>query len=364
LIPSSGSNYKNKDNVYAAYASYSNTIKDFGYKLGLRAEGSNYEGELTSTNQTFTNKYPINFFPSLFLSQKLNNKQELQMSYTRRINRPFFMQMIPFIDSTDQLNWSMGNAALKPEFTNSMEMSYTKNFKGNNSILVSLYYKYSTDLITRYLDTISVNGGEAHPVNTYINANSSQSYGAEFTYQNQVAKWWDVNTNVNIYNSKINTDNITGTSQAAMWSWFAKMNNNFKLPANFKLQLSGTFQSKTNMPVNQNQGFMGGPPMGGAQTASQGYIEANYGIDAALQKNFLKNNTASATFSVSDIFGTRKTNQYSYSDYYNQFSHRLGDVPMMRLTFSFRFGQMDASLFKRKNMKADSEGTQNVMQGM
>jgi hypothetical protein len=118
------------------------------------------------------------------------------------------------------------------------------------------------------------------------------------------------------------------------------------------------------MPVNQNMGFMGGPPGGGAQTASQGYIEANYGIDAALQKSFLKNNAASATLSVSDIFGTRKTNQYSYTDYYNQFSHRLGDVPMVRLTFAFKFGQMDASLFKRKNMKGDSEGTQNVMQGM
>jgi hypothetical protein len=60
-----------------------------------------------------------------------------------------------------------------------------------------------------------------------------------------------MNANVNIYNSKINTDNVTETSQDAMWSWFAKINNNFKLPKNFKLQLSGTYQSKTNLPINQ-----------------------------------------------------------------------------------------------------------------
>ena len=172
-----------------------------------------------------------------------------------------------------------------------------------------------------------------------------------------------MNANFNIYNSKINTDNVGGTSQDAMWSWFAKINNNFKLPKNFKIQLSGTYQSKSNLPINQGGGFMAGPPMG-TQTASQGYIKANWGIDAALQKSFLKNNTASATFSVNDIFRTRRYEQYSESTYYIQTNRRLNDVPQMRLTFSFRFGQMDMSLFKRKNMKSESEGSQGAMQGM
>ena len=320
------------------------------------------------TKETFTNKYPISLFPSLFLSQKLKNQQELQMSYTRRVNRPFFMQLIPFIDSTDQLNWSRGNAGLKPEFTNSVEASYTKTFKGNNTLLFSVYYKHSTDLITRFLDTITLASGDKRPINTYINANSGRSAGAEITSQNTLTKWWDMNTNVNLYNSKINTDNITGTSQEAMWSWFAKMNNTFKLPANFKLQLSGTYQSKTNLPVNQNTGGGpggGGPPGGGgAQSSSQGYIRANYGVDAALQKSFLKSNAASLTLAVSDIFATRKFDQYSESNFYIQNNYRLNDVPMFRLTFSFRFGQMDLNLFKRKNMKGESEGAQGAMQGI
>ncbi|MFI5186695.1 MAG: outer membrane beta-barrel protein [Chitinophagales bacterium] len=365
LIPSATSNYKNKDNVYAAYATFTNSIKDFGYKIGLRAESSDYQGELTDTKEKFTNKYPISLFPSVFLSQKLKNKQELQLSYTRRINRPFFMQLIPFIDSTDQLNWSRGNAGLKPEFTNSLEASYSKTFKGNNTFLASVYYKHSTDLITRFLDTITV-GSSKHPINTFVNANSSHSAGAELTTQNTFAKWWDMNANVNIYNSKINTDNITGSSQDAIWSWFAKINSNFKLPKNFKVQLSATYQSKTNLPVNQGGGFGpgGGGPPGGSQSAAQGYIKSNYGVDAALQKSFLKKNAASVTFSVNDIFRTRKFDQYSESTFYIQTSHRLPDVPMMRLTFSFRFGQMDMSLFKRKNMKGDAEGTQGAMQGM
>ncbi len=72
--------------------------------MGLRAESSNYTGELTDTKETFSNKYPVSLFPSLFLSQKLGNNQELQLSYTRRVNRPNFFQLIPFVDSTDKLN--------------------------------------------------------------------------------------------------------------------------------------------------------------------------------------------------------------------------------------------------------------------
>lgn len=367
LSPSATSNYRNKDNVYAAYLSFSSAIKDFGYQVGLRAERSEYTGELTDTKQQFVNNYPISLFPSVFLSQKLQNKQQVQLSYTRRINRPFFMQLIPFIDSTNQLNWTRGNAGLRPEFTNSVEASYSKTFSGNNTIMASVYYKYSTDLITRYLDTVTTASGDKHPISTYVNANSSRSVGAELTSQNTLTSWLDINTNVNVYNSKINTDNISGASQAAMWSWFAKMNSSFKLPYNFKVQLSGTYQSKTNLPVNTGNGNApGGPPApgSGSQSAAQGYIRSNYGVDIALQKSFLKNNAATITFSVNDVFRSRRFDQYSESSFYTQYSHRLNDVPMLRLNFAYRFGQMDMSLFKRKNTKGEAEGAQGAMQGI
>lgn len=362
IVPSSSSNYKNTDHVYAAYATFSNSIKNFGYKVGLRAESSNYKGELTDTQQTFTNNYPISLFPSVFLSQKLNDNEDVQFNFSRRVNRPFFMQVIPFIDSTDPLNWSRGNAGLKPEFINSLETSYSKKFKGNNSLLVSVYYKGSKDLITKYMDTITADGVK-RPLSTYVNANSSRSIGAEFTAQNTFNTWWDSNTNLNIYNSKIDTDNITGSSQDAITSWFLKMNNNFKLPKNYKIQLSGTYQSKTNLPVNQGGGGMGGPQMSGSQSSSQGYVKSNYGVDLALQKSFLKNNAATLTLSVNDIFRTRSYSQYSESDFFIQNSYRINDAPMFKLNFSYKFGQMDASIMKRKNMKGESEGMQGAMQG-
>ena len=363
-VPSASANYKNNDNVYAAYLTFSGTVKNFGYKAGLRAESSFYEGEMTDTKQVFTNKYPISLFPSVFLSQKLKNKQELQLNFTRRVNRPFFLQLIPFVDSSNALNWTKGNPDLKPEFTSSVEAAYLKTLKGNNTILASVYYKYTTDLITGYMDTLTSSNGIKHPVNTYVNANSSYMAGFELTSQNQITKWWDMNTNVNIYNSKINSENIAGTANEALWSWFAKFNANFKLPENFSAQFSGSYQSKTNTPVNTGGGFMGGggPPMGGSRTSSQGYTKANYGFDVAIKKSFLKNNAASATLSVNDIFMTRVYSQYTESPYFIQTTVRTPDSPMFRLNLTYRFGKMDMSLFKRKNMKAESEGSSGAMQ--
>jgi ferric enterobactin receptor len=360
-IPNLTNNYKNTDNVLAAYTDITSAIgKDFGYQIGLRAERSNYNGELTNTGQSFKNSYPVSLFPSVFLSQKLKHTQELQLNYSRRINRPNFFQLIPYYDFSDSLNITKGNPNLVPEFTNSLEFSYSKTFKNNNNLLFSIYYKHSTNLITRYLDTELINNQNLL-VNSYINAESSYSYGAELTSVNNIKKWWDVTTNINVYNSKINTGNVpNATTQPALLSWFGKLNNNFKLKNNFTIQLSGNYQSKTNLPVSQNQGMMGPPGMQ-AQSSSQGYIKSSWSVDVAIRKSFLKSQAAAISLSMSDIFRTRISEQISsspgifYQDYY-----RLSNPQMLRLTFSYRFGKMDTSLFKRKNSK--SSGTQDAMQ--
>ncbi|MEO6330266.1 MAG: TonB-dependent receptor [Ginsengibacter sp.] len=363
IIPNATSNYSNNDNVYAGYVTFSNSIKNFTYKAGLRAESSSYSGELTNSGQKFSNNYPVSLFPSLFVTQQLKHDQQLQFSYSRRINRPNFFNLIPFTDYTDKLNVTRGNPDLVPEFTQSFEANYLKTFKGNNSFLASLYYKNTTNLITRYLEKQAdpVIGGDIL-INTYINANSSYTAGAEFTAQNYLTKWWDISSNLNIYQAKINTDNITGTSQDALVSWFGKFNSNFKLPSKFAIQLSTVYQSKTNLPVNKGGGGFGGPGgFGQSQSSSQGYIRSSWGTDIAIKKSFLKNDAASISLSVNDIFKTRKTDQYSESAYFIQNYERIRDPQMFRLNFAYRFGKLDMSLFKRKvdlNTSGATEGMQ------
>jgi ferric enterobactin receptor len=358
LVPGASTDYTNSDNVYAAYVSLTGSLKKFGYKLGLRAESSNYSGELTDLKQSYSNSYPISLFPSIFLSQKLKSNQELQFSVTRRINRPNFFQLIPYTDYSDSLNITRGNPALVPEFTTSYEVSYLKTFKGNNTFLASAYYKRTNNLITRFLDTANnAVSGKQDIINTYVNANYSSTVGAEFTSQNTLTRWLDISTNINIYNSQINTNNVNGTSQDALWSWFGKFNSNFKLPSKFTVQLTAMYQSKTNLPVNSGGGGMGGPPNMQSQSSSQGYIKAFYAVDIAVKRTFLKNDAASVSLSISDIFRTRWSDQYSYSTFFVQEYDRLRDPQMVRLNFSYRFGKMDISLFKRKSQGTGDSGS-------
>lgn len=358
-IVSASTNYESQNNVYAGYVSVSGKAKSlFSYKVGLRAESSNYDGKLLNTGENFTNNYPLSLFPSLFLSKELSKTDQIQVSVTRRVNRPNFFQLIPFIDYSDSLNITRGNAGLVPEFTTSSEISYSKQ-RGTGTFLSSIYYKHTNNLITRYLQQdINPISGKTDLINTYLNANSSDTYGVEFTYTNKVKKWWDMTTNVNFYNSKINTQNIDSAPNEALWTVFGKLNNNFTLPNKWTIQLSGDYQGKTNLPITQNQGF--GPPMSQAQSSSQGYIEPFYGVDMAVKKTFLKKDLASLTLAFNDIFRTRGNTQYSSGGGFTQTYYRLNNPQMVKLNLSIRFGQMDMSLFKRQNTKNQGNSMEGV----
>jgi outer membrane receptor protein involved in Fe transport len=371
-VPLLSVKYNSTDQVYAGYATYSNQLRNFGYQLGLRIESSDYEGDLPDKNQHFKINFPVSLFPSVFLNQKMKNDQELQLNYTRKINRPNFFQLYPYTDYSDSLNISRGNPNLSPEFTNSVELSYQKTFKNRDNFIASVYYKNTNDLITRFqVKDTSVITGKDILVNTYINASSSYVTGLELVSRNKIASWWDLTTNLNLFTSKINTGISGQPDQDQFASWFAKLNNSFKLPKNFTFQLSGDYQSKTILPPGGSGGGGGrgggmfggggGGGMFGQATSSQGYVRANYGVDAALRYEFLKNKQASISLNVNDIFKTRRSDVHSESPYFVQDVFRRRDAQILRLNFNWRFGKFDAALFKRKNLR--NQNDQN-MDGM
>lgn len=355
------SDYTSTNSVYAAYVNFTSGFGNFGYALGLRAESSRYSGELINVDQPVKNHYPLSLFPSVFLSQKFKGNQELQLSVTRKINRPNFFQLIPYTDYSDSLNITRGNPNLIPEFTYNTELSYMKTFPHNNTLLFSAYYKYTSNLITRYQDSGINPAGKAVLINTYENANNAYTVGGEITTTNTLTKWWDITFNLNVYNAHINTNNLNEPSQAALWSYFGKFNSNFKLPWNVTIQLTAIYQSKTDLPVNTNNNQFG-PPNSTTQSSSQGYIKPFGGVDIAVKKTFLKNQAASITASMTDIFRTRWSDQYSSSAIFAQEYDRLKDPQLFRLVFAYRFGKMDLNIFKRKDM--NSSGMQDAGSSM
>lgn len=356
-IANQTSNYGYTDNVFGAYILYGKKINKISYQAGLRSESSFYTGELIDSGKTFKNFYPASFFPSLSMTYDVNKKNNFQFSYSRRINRPSFFQIIPYTDYSDSLNLSRGNAGLKPEFTHSLELSYLKMIgKKNNSILGSVYFKTSTDLITSYMsnefDTVLQKNVV---ISSFENADASYIYGGELTSSYKVGKWLEFTLNINAYYSVLDAENIGSAFSDERISWFTKENISFKMGKHFKLEITPEYYSRVAVPLNNNEKKWGGWGSQGVASA-QGYKKERYVVDASLRYSFMKNDAASLTFSVDDIFKSNKEINVNNSDYYTQTSERLRNPQFFRLNFNYRFGKFDVSLFKRKNMNMNAGG--------
>lgn len=375
LVPAISSRYKFHDEVWAAYTTYSFKKGRFSYLLGLRAESSNYQGTLLNVkgqdSLNFKVEFPISLFPSIFSTYKLTDKQDLQLNYTRKINRPNFFQLMPFPDYSDPQNINIGNAGLQPEFTNSFELSYNNTYKKNANFLASLYFKHTSNLITRYVyrDINALIPGDSAYFSTYINANYSFATGLELTNKMAVSKSWDMTVNLNIFSSSLRADLPNEKFSNNLVSWFGKVINNFKLKKSWSIQLSGDYQARTVLPPGgggMGGGRGGGGMMwgGGPQTTAQGYNLPRYGVDLAIRKDWTWKNgqTGSLTLSMNDIFKTQLFQSYSESAFFQQTSERRRDPQVLRVNFSYRFGKFDASLFKRKSTKSDpSSGMSDMM---
>ena len=268
----------------------------------------------------------------------------------------------------DSLNLSRGNPDLKPEFTNSVELSYSKMFKNRDNFITSLYFKNTNDLITRFQTKESDTFLKKDViVSTYINANRSYVTGLEVISKNKLTKWWDITANANLFTSKI--DLIDQPDPDQFVSYFFKLNNSFRMFKVVTLQLSADYQSKiTSSPGGSSSrggggmfgGGGGGGMFGGGNSAAQGFIRPNYGVDAAIRYEFLKNKTASLSLNINDIFRTRKYDAHTESVFFRQDVIRRRDPQILRLNFNWRFGKMDVNLFKRKNTRSENDTMENV----
>jgi outer membrane receptor protein involved in Fe transport len=186
LVNSISNQLKYKEQVFAAYTNLGGKKNNLSYQIGFRVENRNYTvNVLNKQGQDSLEskiKLPLSLFPSAFISYKLNDKNDFQFNYSKRINAPNPFQLQPFADYSDPLNISVGNPKLKPQFTHSFEVAYNNVYKKGSNLLVTAYYKYSTDLITNYIykDINPINNDSAF-YSSFINANTSKVFGLELS---------------------------------------------------------------------------------------------------------------------------------------------------------------------------------------
>jgi outer membrane receptor protein involved in Fe transport len=287
--------YDYTDQLYAVYGLYSNSIGKFKYQTGLRFEQVWTKSNVAQTNTDYNSSYS-SFYPSLHTQYDLGKERELQFSYSRRVVRPSPRELNPYIDYSDSLNIETGNPALKPEFSNSIELGIQKYWQ-KSSLTSSIFYHDTKDVV----EDISRLQGNGVTITMPMNINTNTSYGMEVIGTLNPAKWIKLNANASLFRdimSAIPEENIAGSER---FSWSSRLNMTFLPWKDGSFQLIGSYNSPTR--------------------SIQEYHKAQYYADASFRQDMWKNKL-SLTLRLTDIFNTRTFYENTYGNGFTSESKR------------------------------------------
>ncbi len=218
------------ERIGAAYFQYAGQVKKMEYSLGLRSEYTFIDIEDRESSFTDDNQY-LNLFPSVNLGYKMNEGNSVQVSYSKRINRPSLWSLYPFSEITDYNYQSIGNPNLQPAFSDAFEVSYL--FVGDKITLnPNVYYKHITD---SFQDFIERDAQETFIVKP-INIEQRNEAGLEVSLRYQPAKFLRLNSEFNYYGfsekGTFQNVNLDADGQA----WRARISADFRLPKDINLQ--------------------------------------------------------------------------------------------------------------------------------
>ncbi|MFL5764719.1 MAG: TonB-dependent receptor domain-containing protein [Bacteroidia bacterium] len=319
-------NFQYSENIYAAYSTLSGNIKKFGYQLGLRAEQAMTESYLVTTDTKYHKDY-FSLFPSVHLSQKLKKDQEAQLSYSRRINRPNTRSLNPFVDYGDPYNLRYGNPYLKPEYIDSYELAYIKYWE--KAVLTgTAYYRITHGIIQR----IKTLGDSTVSITSFVNLNSSTSYGFELIAKNDLTKWWNTTLSANIFETKIDGENVDADLQNNNFSYIFKLMSNMRIWKNMDIQFTANYMGPT--------------------ATAQGEVKPIFSMDLGLKKEIFRNATLS--LNVTDLTNARKMYITASGANFTTEMERRRESRIATLTFSYRFGKLSET--KRSNRQKPAGG--------
>ncbi|MBN9380286.1 MAG: TonB-dependent receptor [Chitinophagaceae bacterium] len=304
-----------RENINAGYVNLNKQYKKWGIQAGLRVENTNYSGHqlgnglsVINKDSSFSRNY-FSFFPTLYVSYQANEKNQFSVNYGRRIDRPAYQDLNPFLFFLDQYTYQAGNPYLQPQFSHNVELGHTYG----GWLSTTLNYSYTKDFFSETFEqsgraTILRNG----------NIGSRQNAGIALSAQLHVTKWWMsiLYSNVNytkfsgiLYGEPINVDATTLT---------LNVNNQFTFPHGWSAELSGWYRTK---------GVEG-----------QIVIYSLGQATAAISKKILKEK-ASLKLGIRDFLYTNKPHGYLNFQQTEATFRNYRDSRQVSVTFSYRFGK-------------------------
>lgn len=324
-----------REQNYALYITYGNRFWDkLSIQVGLRGEyfmrhlNSTYKDDAGVEQDAYAQKDNkrdtayFQLFPSAYISYNFGHGHELQLNYTRRVDRPRGHQINPRIDFSDSTNITYGNPDLLPSYSSSLELNYLKTWE-RHTLSAGVFWRYRDGIVqnVKYMD------GDVMK-NTFINVSKRQDLGVEVVAKNRLFKdilqlttsanfYWNTITAAE-YHSFVNGEpiDVTLPSQSIL-AWSARINAQFMFTKTFSGQISARYRSP--------------------RVVAQGSTTHSYSIDLGLRKSFLDRRLILA-FNVRDILDSRARRTTNWGDGFWQKQENRWHSRTVSLTLTYNFG--------------------------
>lgn len=311
LDVSKTNHYIYEENINAVYGNVSKKWKKFSSTFGLRVENTNVTGTQITTNQINKKNY-TQIFPSAVFSYDLNDKNNVELNFSRRITRPSYNQLNPFKFYLDPTTYKAGNPDLNPQTT----MNYEFTYSFSNKYFATLSYSKTSDNITDVIKPV-IENGENITVQTNDNLSSASYVGLYLIAPVKVTKWWDMNNSANFYYGAY-TGNVSGTQINNKGNFTFNLNsiNSFKLGNGFTAEVTGNYRAR------EVYAYMD--------------VQPNWYLNIGAQKKFKNNSTLK--FAFNDIFFTSNPKaQTKFNNYIENFVVER-DSRVVTLSYTYNFG--------------------------
>ncbi len=317
-----------EENINAAYISVNKEVGKIAVQLGLRAEQANIKAVQQVTNEKIDTSY-LRVFPTAFFTYKPHKNHEFGLSYSRRIQRPTYNQLNPFKSFIDLTSYNTGNPYLRPEFTNSFELSYTLKQKTT----LTLSYSRTNDVIAWIIKPVFASAGTVS-VETNDNLESSDYFGLNISNQLAITKWWNAVNNADLYTVRNNGFVENTVASNGQFTYNLNTNHSFTLKNKWTAELSANYRS--------------------AEQSPYAYSRAQWQMNAGIQKVVFK---GLGTFraNVSDIFRTQFPRITSSFVNYSQYFTAARDTRALNVSLTYRFGKNTVAAARRRVTGVEDE---------